>query len=323
MTSNEVHEIVSCLDTESRTLLRYFKDRYAAVLLARAVRPAREGVAIAALKRSPYARLLSRPLIADLVRASSGAPLTSARLLGTWPCERSAVRAYRLTLGRWGERGGGRWQQTSRGGHNLVLQLNFSNRHARALEQLLPDPDDRKYHPFDCYAHPIAEHEYTLAWARLDVDLPSGTVLIEEIQTDWLRLVERHRERVRERMADRSPTPSRYMRAYTADYAERLDRYAERAVAPHAAIWSEAMLTAAVEFARDTLGCPHVFYHTAEHGARLKRIEGRRPPRSLYTKLPRRFCFAETDEVPEFLLEHRRVRKMQREKALRFFRLPE
>ena len=41
--------------------------------------------------------------------------------------------------------------------------------------------------------------------------------------------------------------------------------------------------------------------HRPETGAALKGIEGILPPRSLYTDLPRSFCFAPVAELPEFL----------------------
>jgi hypothetical protein len=44
---------------------------------------------------------------------------------------------------------------------------------------------------FEWSAHPIRRSPSTLAWSRVDIDFENGEALIEEIQTDWVRLAER------------------------------------------------------------------------------------------------------------------------------------
>lgn len=48
------------------------------------------------------------------------------------------------------------------------------------------------------------------------------------------------------------------------------------------------------------------------YGGLLKSISGRLPPRSLYTDLPRKFCFQKTVLHPEFLLKDRYFKKQLR-----------
>ena len=86
--------------------------------------------------------------------------------------------------------------------------------------------------------------------------------------------------------------------------------------------WQEIMLCAAIEFALDELGVSKVFYHSFETGNQLKNIGYTKPPKSLYTKLPKRFCFVETTEIPNFLAKERRVkRQIRKAKEIRFFYL--
>ncbi len=75
-------------------------------------------------------------------------------------------------------------------------------------------------------------------------------------------------------------------------------------------LWDEAMLAATVWFCRNQLGVRRIYYHAFENGNLFKRIERSHPPRSLYTTLPRRFCFKRTVEAPQMLrrCRHRGVR---------------
>ena len=94
--------------------------------------------------------------------------------------------------------------------------------------------------------------------------------------------------------------------------AERMQRYQQTLLARHAAVWDEAMLSATLFFLREELGIRHIYYHTHASGQWLKRIRDRLPPRSLYTELPRRFCFRETDALPGFLARTRRIARMRK-----------
>ena len=100
--------------------------------------------------------------------------------------------------------------------------------------------------------------------------------------------------------------------AFIAETAERYGR-----------IWAEAVLLAAVAVARRYLGARGVWLHQPHTGAKLKRIRDRQPPRSLYTDLPRRFCFAATDRAPQLLYDARSqaVHRLRRAPRPVFWRL--
>ncbi|MGL4666681.1 MAG: hypothetical protein ACRCWR_01975 [Saezia sp.] len=85
------------------------------------------------------------------------------------------------------------------------------------------------------------------------------------------------------------------------------------------------MLWAGISFLREEIGICDIFYHSFDGGRFLKRIDGNRLPlRSLYTNLPRRFCFAPTQEAPEFLHKEKFFHKvLKTHQSLSFFKMPE
>ena len=188
MRQQQADDIIHQL-SKDRTLFYYFKDRYAVMLLGDMLGGDKAGLGttIVNIKSSSYNKLLQRPLIAKLVAQKGDGKLTFSDLERCWPID---PLCYRLTLGVWGEekqRSFPGYYQTSRKGVNLVLQLNFSNEHDSRYARLI-DPYDMQ--PFSYDEHPIARPGfYTLAWARLDVDFKTGEVLIEELQSDWIRYV--------------------------------------------------------------------------------------------------------------------------------------
>jgi len=289
-----------------RTLFPYFKDKYALQLLGYALpRP----TPVAELRQHPAAQLLQKPLVRSVL-AQCGGTLDRSRL---YPLEPTAPEQhYTLSLDVWGEDGKGT-PQTSRGGANLVLQLNFSHAHNRALQSLLKpveglDPFNFRGHP--ALRDPRRERRYTLAWARLDIDFEQGEALIEEIQTDWLRTA----ARIRRLAASWGEVP--FTRRYGSRFAggrEAFIRYHDEVLLPHAAHWDEAMLAATLFFLREELGLPAIWMHSARSGALLKNIRGSLPPQSLYTSLPQRFCFRAAPGLPGFLQSVRQVRKRLRQ----------
>lgn len=79
---------------------------------------------------------------------------------------------------------------------------------------------------------------------------------------------------------------------------------------------------AAMVFLRDELGLRRIYYQTAESGPLLKRIGGMTPPLSLYTDLPRRFCFQKTSEPPAFIEQDRHaVSAMKQRPGVQFHRM--
>ena len=55
-------------------------------------------------------------------------------------------------------------------------------------------------------------------------------------------------------------------------------------------------------FLKEEIGINTIFYHTFEGGNFLKGIDyAKKPPRSLNTSLPKKFCFELTNQYPAFL----------------------
>lgn len=241
------------------------------------------------IRATRFARLLDKAVVKQALAQSAGRDLRADTFETVWP---DHYECYFLTLGTWGSKKGWRWNQTSRRGYNLVLQLNFSSAHDDPYRRLV-DPEDKR--PFEDWDHPVAKKGFhTLAWARLDVDLDNDEALIEEIQNDWLRNAMRYRRFV---SCERGP----YHLWGSKKNNDRFVQYVDEVLHHHQAIWQEAILSAAIWFLRIELGVRRIYFHTHESGARLKSIRYTLPPRSLYTRLPRQFCFRETDETPGFL----------------------
>ncbi|MCL2345505.1 MAG: hypothetical protein FWC58_06595 [Desulfobulbus sp.] len=301
-------EIIACLQGE-RTVYPYYRDRYGISLLRHHCRrqPGRRAP-VAALRRSAYAGLLEKPRIRSILAGCGGALDDNALAASDYDADQAA---FVLTLSTWGQerRSHWRYQQTSRPGVNLVLQLNFSREHERHYRRL-GEVDDL----FCYYGHPIARQRDTLAWARLDLDWASGSALIEEIQTDWLRRAADLEHWLRERRlagaADDALIPYRRHQLPLRPALDYCRLMGER----YRPIWAEAMLWAAILFLRDELGLRTIYYHSEDSGRLLKRIGHHRlPPRSLYTDLPRRFCFRRDAEWPDFLLADKENRRLQRD----------
>lgn len=293
-----------------RVLFRYYRDRYAAMLLEDLLQPR---LPIRILREGRFARLLDRPAIKALVASKGGGWLHHDDLLMLWPTE---VETYVVTFAAWGSesKADRSWNQTSRPRRQLVLQLNFSQPHDAQYRRLVFNAAEN---PFVYRRHPVnQEGRNTLAWARVDIDLVSGEALIEEVQNDWIRKVDRALE-----CASRGYGKFKEPAAHAG-----LKLYAETVLAPHAVIWSEAVLAATLQMLGQVLGIRRVWYHHFETGCALKNLlrkKWSKPPRSLYTDLPRRFCFELTDEPPEFLLpaQPRWLRKKLERREGRFWRM--
>lgn len=291
-------DVIACLPHE-RTLFHYYRDRYSIGLLRHL---ARSPLSVAELKRSPFASLAQKPRVKQVL-AKLGGDMLAEPQLALYDYD-PAQTPFVLTLGTWGSEHAQHWRhkQTSRRGYNLVLQLNFCNRHDQFHRRLGAEDDVFSYN-----GHPISAHRNTLAWARLDFDWHSGTALIEEIQSDWIREVAWLMDMAQRRLArvkdDSHPTAYRKLQC---PLSTTLD-YCRFVLAQYQPIWAEAMLWAALHFLHNELGLRRIFYHTVESGRLLKHIDGNLPPLSLYTDLPRRFCFERTDEVPAFIARERQA----------------
>ncbi|MGB1129072.1 MAG: hypothetical protein ACPG4K_03395 [Haloferula sp.] len=280
----EVEEVRACLP-KGRTLFSYGKDWYAVELLKLALKGE---TSIADLKQSPFGRLFDKQQVRQWFGALGKNKVSRDDLDLLWP---DSWESYRLRLDTYDG-----WAQTSRRGHhawNLVLQLNLNETDARLMDEQLPE---RSRDPFEWACHPIHEGRHrTLAWARIDLDWASGEALIEEIQNDRLREVKSLLDYARARKLERvEQWGVKLETSFLVDYWERRLRHSR-------AVWAEAMVCAAIKFIVDELGLRRIFFHTPESGRTYKDYGYSEPPRSVYTDLPRRFCFQQVDEVPEFL----------------------
>lgn len=307
-------EVVACLVGE-RTLYHYYRDRYSIGLLRHLSR--QQPLSVAALRQSLYAPLLQKPRVKNAL-ADMGSKQIDDFQLARHDYD-ADQNAFVLTLDTWGSERNSerRWKQTSRPGYNLVLQLNFCRRHDQAYQRL-GCADSR----FNYHGHPVSRQRHTLAWARLDLDWHSGTALIEEIQSDWVRRVAWLGERVANRLkSGKSLTDETSIYGVKCSL-QTVQAYCNLVLARYSTIWAEATLWAAIAFLREELGLHRIYYHSADSGRLLKGIKGNLPPRSLYTDLPRKFCFAPTSEAPEFLLrDHRACKTLRQQSGLSFFRL--
>jgi uncharacterized membrane protein YidH (DUF202 family) len=290
-----VDEIIACLPRE-RTHFTYFPQRYAPLLLARVLR---EDTDIARVRRSRFGALLNKPVMKAVLAGCGDGRLSPERCEYHWEHEQS--RHFLLGLTGYGGRACWRYGQRTRRGASLVLQLNLNAGDMREVERLALEPDE-----FNYYGHPTSRRHHrryrtTLAWARMDLDFATNEVLIEEVQSDFVRLL---REYIDGLPTKRTPAPLvALLRAL-------------------AAIWQEAMLSATLEFVWQELGIDTVYYHEWTTGTALKGIRYEKPPRSVYDALPRRFCMALTDEVPAFVRADRASRRRLRAVTRpRFFRL--
>ena len=292
MDRHTADEVLACL-SHNRTLFHYYRDRYSIGLLRQL---SRTPTTVAALKRTPFASLAQKPRVKSILAQLGGEHLHEAQLaLHDYDPEQTP---FVLTLDTWGSDHAQHWRykQTSRRGYNLVLQLNFCKRHDQRLQKLGAQAD-----AFNYYGHPTATRRNTLAWSRIDFDWKSGTALIEEIQSDWIRRVRwlvGFAERKLARLQDAS-LPTGY-RGLTCPLQTTLD-YGRFVLDQYQPIWAEAMLWATLDFLRNELGLRRIYYHTMESGRLLKRIGGSLPPLSLYSDLPRKFCFDKTAEAPAFI----------------------
>jgi hypothetical protein len=264
---------------------RYHRDEYALLLLGWAVR---DRVRVSELRQTPLAPLLKKPITRRVLsRAADGwVRAEDLTLEGAHP------HPYVVTIGRWGDPEDDHDDnQTTRRGENLVVQVNFPDGHDWEYRMLVDPRDDR---PFASFGHPVSSERLTMAWARIDLDLASGEALIEEIQSDWVREAMELYAEAREVDGDRVEYDEH------AIAAARYRQYVERVLLPHARIWAEVTLCATLWVLHEVLGVSRFWYHTHEGGTLLKGPSCT-PPRSLYTSLPRRFCFRETARPPSFL----------------------
>ena len=296
MDMQELREVIACFDT-SRTLLNYYPDRYAVYLLQKHM----EGVdrlSVKDIRSTPLAKLLNKPIIKRLI--SGDGYLYRSALDYYWNDHSEDLI---ITLGEWGGKDKACWYQTSRKGANLVLQFNLN----RKWESLFVRAIQNSANHFFDFGHPLSDRRScTLGWTRLDLDLDSGEVLIEEIQTDLVREF----NDLYDQALKAKVNGEECFRYWGVDFqTERLIGELNQFNSLFKDHWSEAMLWGTIWFCKDELGIDDIYYHEFETGALLKGLSYRKPPRSLYTQLPKKFCFRPTREGPSFLMDHKQVKR--------------
>ncbi|MEP3277785.1 MAG: hypothetical protein ABJN26_18980 [Stappiaceae bacterium] len=305
MELEQAQQIIRVLPKQ-RTLFDYYQDRYAIVLLEQKTK---QPAPITFLKKTRFGKLLDKSAVKQII-AHKGDGILSREDLAY--AERKDAFQSVLTLGLWsGRRRGRDWAQTSRQGTNLVLQMNFDREHDRAYERLVGSIDES---PFCELAHPICtKGRTTMAWARLDIDWNSGEALVEEVQNDWVRgALSAYKDAKRLSAAEGGEKRNFHFWGYHLGRAPSYIEYVEKYLLPRAKYWSEAMLTATIWFLREELNIPVIWYHTPETGKLVKNIKYNGPPVSIYSRLPKQFCFALTDETPPFVIEAARKKVRQR-----------
>jgi len=302
MKQREVVEVADCLEEGKRKFF-YFKERYASMLLAEVTRYQND---LSKLRKSPFGKLLQRPSVKQALAKCGGRNLSPDLFNYAWS---DNTLPFTIDFGQWGN--ADYQNQTSRRGFNLVVRLNFSNHHASEYQRLYK-PDDHTM--FNYCGHPVLVGDHgsktpeTLAWARIDLDFAKDEALIEEIQTDWIRQAKSELQDVLKAMEE----GTEYQAYGSEAKLSSAKYYLEHTLKPYEKLWSEAMLTAAIEIIVKEIGIKNIYYHTHISGRIIKDIPGRSPPRSLYTSLPKRFCFQESKYGPDFIEKTRSFKKKRR-----------
>lgn len=287
--------VLSTLPSE-RQVFYYGEQDYAVLLLEHLVGDGQ--VHTSTIRQSSWAKLLDQPRIREGIGQWGDGWVNAERLHLLYS---NTPLPFRITFSQWGDDKYDQYnyKQTSRTGYNLVLQLNFANDHNQQYTALR---GNRKRNPFCYFDHPIRRApDFTLAWARIDISDDFSEALIEELQTDWLRAakddicVEYRRQR------DPKGVWQEHRHKYSAAGfdLEATERYVQQTLRPYQKLWAEALLSATLRMLWQEIGVQRVYYHTDRGGRMLKNCF---PPRSLYTQLPKRFCFQESEtDRPSFL----------------------
>lgn len=309
MNSQILREVIECL-TEGRKLVQYSDEAYAFYLLDKYCEN-NPNVTVNQIKHTSFAKLLEKPAVKSVLAKAGKGRLSGEMFRHYYTL---SPKEFVITLSSWGSNEGYDWHQTSRPGANLVLQLNLTNQHDQVLRELKINGEEFKF-----YSHPIHDSKSSLSWARIDFDLDTGEALIEELQSDWIRKAARHHQWARNAQLRGNVTYEYYGDEF--NVAEML-QYTGELLAKYQKSWMEVTLFYAIELIKDEVGIGEIFYHTYETGALLKNISGRLPPRSLYTQLPKQFCFKACSTGPSFIINDKRAkRRLKKAKNASWFKL--
>ena len=302
-----VDEIINCLSEDKRRFY-YHKDRYAILLLEEMARYQND---IKKIKKSSFAKLLNKPFIKEHLSKNGQAQLNAENFATQF---NSQAIPFTVSFFKWGD--DDYRDQTSREGFNLVVQLNFSSHHEHEYQRLYKPSGN---YGFNSWGHPIyaanddnartKKHRETMAWARIDLDFRLGEAVIEEVQCDWLRFA-RSEYKWLKAAIEKGTVSEEY---FGKSKFSAMKYYFEEVLKPYEKIWDEAILSVALEVILRDIGINKVYYHTYESGSLIKDIDYGKPPRSLYTNLPKRFCFQKSKYGPDFIEKTRKFKKFRKQ----------
>lgn len=297
MKTQEIEWITSCLS--ERIVYSYYKDRYAIDLLRYVFK---DGTPINEIKRSGFGGLLNKPVSRELTQKFGDGRLDHNVLKEHWSDDTSFLS---LTLGTWGSERKGKFDwafdQVSRPEMNLVLQVNFGMLHDAMFYKSM-GKDALPY--MLSKGHPVNNRFCTLGWVRLDVDMDRNEVLIEEVQSDWIRNALYLRERLECTGECCEDVKTRKAYKSVESYFNYLHPFVKQ--------YREILLASALYFIYEELGLTDVWYHSNESGIHYKMLRNSFPPRSIYKQLPEKFGFTKTAEKPQLIENCAALKKFNR-----------
>lgn len=220
------------------------------------------------------------------------------------------VHYFTMSFAAWGEEEKWRksgYYQVTRPERNLVLQVNFGHEHDSVFYPTI-GKENRDCFTMSC--HPISKNRNTMGWVRMDIDYETNEVLIEEIQNDWLRELIDYKEKAQQ--LENGIFKGSWTLAKDITTQKVFDYYL--VVKKLIKIWDEVLLHAALLFIQNEFKMNTVWYHTFESGNRCKELRNAhfQPPKSIYTKLSKKFCFTETNQIPQLVKACKYLKKYLR-----------
>lgn len=298
----------------------YYKDKYLVDSLLEKMNDSQ--ISVNELKSGLASRLLQKQWFKSAILSKSGgSKVRREDIEHFWP---QGTLAFDVQVSHWGEdpkkHQKDKWLQTSRSGYNLVLQINLNQEHFEVYNSWLKP----RWHGegiFNCTCHPVSEKRITLGWIRIDLDFETNELLIEEIQTDWLRDLASLAKNLKTNEASKHKS---ILKSDGIDGSiDNFWKYYDY-MQPIAKIWDELAASVAIWFAKTELQIQNIYMHSFESCLLFKDQYNSKPPRSIYTKLPKKMGFVMCESVPEFLRKEiylkRYFRKAKKE-SVKWFKL--
>lgn len=286
MNKNQWAEVVEVLGQEAKPY-HFFPEKYAWDHLNRVTQG--QPKKVNALRKEGYGWLLQKPEVKKRMAEFPDGIIDPAQGYSQYPKVSLHVNS---TLSKWGtERAGYRKDfQLSRTGYHLVLQMNV----ARSLSLAYRKKVQYRDHLPNYFTHPVSKQWDTLAWARLDFDLEGQSVLIEEVQSDMVREM---------RWIERKSQNKRYSASSEErQLGNRMKLFLDHDFWAYEQYWQECLMALVIQFIDQELGFRSAFMHQWASGCAIKGIQLHMgPPKSLYSRLPKRMGFRKTDERPDCL----------------------